>query len=55
MCVCVCVCVCVLEDKELSLPDDIADTPLEWDGHLNRVSVCVHACVCACVCVCADE
>ena len=31
-----------LEDKELSPPDHIAGTPLERDGHLNTVSVCVY-------------
>ena len=49
-----------LEDKELSPPDHIAGAPLERDGHLNAVSVCLHECtylihVCAfvyaCLCV----
>ena len=30
-----------LEDKELSPPDHIARAPLERDGHLNTVSVCL--------------
>ena len=30
-----------LEDKELSPPDHIAGAPLERDGHLNTVSVCL--------------
>ena len=34
-----------LEDKELSPPDHIAGAPLERDGHLNTVSVCLRACM----------
>ena len=34
-----------LEDKELSPPDHIAGAPLERDGHLNTVSVCLCACM----------
>ena len=30
-----------LEDKELSPPDHIAGAPLEQEGHLNTVSVCL--------------
>ena len=46
-----------LEDKELSPPDHIAGAPLERDGHLNTVSVCLRACVYVCyeyvLCECA--
>ena len=34
-----------LEDKELSPPDHIVSAPLEQDGHLNTVSVCLCACM----------
>ena len=34
-----------LEDKELSPPDHFAGAPLERDGHLNTVSVCLCACM----------
>ena len=34
-----------LEDKELSPPDHIAGAPLERDGHLNTVSMCLCACM----------
>ena len=43
-----------LEDKEFSPPDHIAGAPLERDGHLNTVSVCLRAfmyVICAC-CAC---
>ena len=30
-----------LEDEELSPPDHIAGAPLERDGHLNTISVCL--------------